>query len=102
MQYVYCGSDRVVYCMKLIVKDGDTRRVRYGVRDFQAAESSTVHVFYPPEVAAQHDIEDGVEQLTGQVVAGEDEAEFRNDPDYELEDLAHERGEADDLKDFRL
>jgi len=100
--YLYDARNRVFYCMKLIVRDGEIRRVRYGVRDFQIDDSETVHVFYPPEVAAEHDISDGVETLDGRVVAGEDEASFRNDSDYELEDLAHEQEEADDLKDYRL
>lgn len=88
--------------MKLIIRDDEVRRVRYGVRDFQVDDSGTVHVYYPPEVADTHDIEDATETLFGRIVAGEDEASFHNDPDYEIEDLAHEQEAADDLQDYRI
>lgn len=86
--------------MKLIIKNGDTRVVRYGVRDFQVDDSGIVHVFYPPEARREFDIEDS-EELSGRVVAGEDAISFR-DVEYKTEDLDHEEQAADDLEDYRV
>ena len=86
--------------MKVAIKDGDTRIVRYGVADFDVNQSDgTVTLFYSPTTASIADAP-YEEPLTGVVVGAVDSA-FDNDPAYREEDLIDEEERADDLKDYR-
>lgn len=86
--------------MKLLIKNGDTRIVRYGVGDFQITGDNNVELFYPQRLVDATDAPEE-ERIEGTLVAGICGQEF-DDAAHRAEDLDIEQHEADDLQDYRV